>query len=253
MQIIQVILIFLMLFFHPAKGQDTIDSKQKVVKYDTQNDISPVQFDPQNIAEYRSERDFAYVKAQDQDNWWTRVKRWVNIRYEQFIHWLFGDYEANTIVAFLLRVLPYFIIGVIAGFIIWLFIRLNPGNYLLQEPEEPEVFLNEEEKIIKSQNIPRLIEEAISQGNFRLAIRYYYLQLLKELNNKGIIEYESQKTNADYLQEIRKEELRQPLRNIIRIYDFSWYGGFSITENNFQSVQRSFREMESRLKGNRNE
>lgn len=253
MQSILLLLICFTLSAFSGKEQDTIGGNREILRYDRETDLNPVVLDPEIVEDYRKDRDFAYLDTIDQDNWWTRFKRWLNIKYENFLNWLFGDYEANTVIAFLLKILPYFIIGAILGFVVWLFIRLDPGNTLLQDQEEPEVFLDEEEKIIRSQNIRLLIEKAIEQGNFRLAIRYYYLQLLKELNKKDFIHYESQKTNTEYLNEVKREDLRQPLKNLIRIYNFSWYGGFSISENHFRSAQQSFEEMENLLKENRNE
>lgn len=253
MKLFLVLTISLMLWPEISPAQDTISESPQNLQYDTGSSLNPVSFQPEKISQYKAEKAFDYLEIQEQDNWWTRLKRWVNTRYQQILEWLFGDYEANTILAFLLRVLPYLLIGALVGLIFWLFIRLDPGNTLLNESEKPEVFYNDEEKIVRSQNIPQLIEEAISQGNYRLAIRYYYLQLLKLLNDKEIIKYESQKTNSDYLNEIKKDHFRQPLKNLMRIYDFSWYGGFSISEGNFRSAQQSFLEMESLLKTGRDE
>ena len=44
------------------------------------------------------------------------------------MNWLFGDYEGNAILLFLVNYLPYLILVGIVGFIVWLFIKLNIGN-----------------------------------------------------------------------------------------------------------------------------
>lgn len=160
---------------------------------------------------------------------------------------MFGDYTANRLVAALLLILPYVLIAVIIGLIVWLFIRLNPGQSFIGEHETGSVSFNEEEEIVRSQDISSLIESAIAVGDYRLAVRYYYLQLLKNLNEKGLINYEFQKTNAEYLAEIRDDSFKPKVKRLMHLYDFIWYGSFSVTENDFLVAQNSFREVESSI------
>lgn len=246
---------FLLLFFCSSYGwtQDTLSESPKKIKYDTTTALEPLKFEEKQIGEYKTDKAFEYLNAAEKDTWWTRFKEWVNMRYHQILDWLFGDYEANTVLAFFLKLLPYILIAAIVGFVVWLFIRLNPGNYLLAAKEEPEVFLSEEEKIIKSENISDLIEQAIHNGDFRLAVRYYYLQLLRQLNAKDLIRYEFQKTDTEYLNELKKEHFRPELKKLMRIYDFIWYGSFPISENDFKKTQGFFLDFQTSLKTIQNE
>lgn len=82
----------------------------------------------------------------------------------------------------------------------------------MKEQQAPHVFLNEEENIVQSENIGELIASAVKDGDFRLAIRYYYLQLLRQLNQKELIKYEFQKTNSEYLNEIKADNLQLQLK-----------------------------------------
>ena len=230
--------LFFIIFFCSTFGwtQDTLSGSSKEINYDTNSSIELIKFEQQQISEYKNDKAFEYLNVANQDNWWTRFKDWVNMRYHQVLDWLFGDYEANTILAFFLNLLPYILIIAIIAFAVWLFIRLNPGEYLLATPEEPEVFLSEEEKIIKSENISDLIEQAIRDGDYRLAIRFYYLQLLRQLNARELIRYEFQKTDTEYLNELKKDDIRPELKKLMRIYDFIWYGSFPISEDDFKKT-----------------
>lgn len=247
--------LFILIFFCSSLGwtQDTLSERPKKLRYDTSSILEPLGFEEHQIDQYKSQRAFEYLNAAEKDTWWTRFKEWVNKRYHQILDWLFGDYQANTILAFFLKLLPYLLVMAIAAFGVWLFTRLNPGNYLLAPKEEPEVFLSEEEKIIKSENISDLIEKAIRDGDYRLAVRYYYLQLLRQLNAKELIHYEFQKTDTEYLNELRKEHFRPELKKLMRIYDFIWYGSFPISEDDFQKTQRSFQDFQTSLKTIENE
>ncbi|MGM1056220.1 MAG: DUF4129 domain-containing protein [Bacteroidota bacterium] len=247
--------LFMLLFFCSSFGwtQDTHSENPKKISYDTNSSIEPLEFEEQQINEYKTDKAFDYLNAIEKDNWWTRFKEWVTMRYHQILDWLFGDYEANTILAFFLKLLPYLLLMAIAAFAVWLFIRLNPGNYLLAPKEEPNVFLSEEEKIIKSENISDLIEKAIRDGDYRLAVRYYYLQLLRQLNAKKLIQYEFQKTDTEYLNELKKDDFRPELKKLMRIYDFIWYGSFPISENDFKKTQQFFLDFRTSLKTIQNE
>ena len=241
-------LIFILLYSPCFSGaQDTLIQSNNSLLYDSETSIERVQFDREQISEFKNDKAFDYLAEIENDSWWTRFKRWLSMKYNQLLQWLFGDYTANGVVAFLLLILPYILIAAIMAFVVWLFIRLNPGPSLIGDPETGTVTFNEEEEIVRSQDIPTLIDSAIQAGDYRLAVRYYYLQLLKHLNSKGLINYEFQKTNAEYLAEIRDDSYKSKLKRLMRLYDFIWYGSFNVTEKDFSVAQNSFREVESSI------
>lgn len=228
-------------------AQDSLDRESQKLVYDNETSLERIQFNRDQISEFKNDKAFDYLKEIENDSWYTRFKRWLSLKYQQLMQWLFGEYTANKLVAALLLILPYIFIGVIIGLIVWLFIRLNPGPSLIGSPETGGVSFNEEEEIVRSQDISTLIESAVRAGDYRLAVRYYYLQLLKHLNDKGLINYEFQKTNAEYLAEIRDDSFKPKVQKLIRLYDFIWYGNFSVTENDFLVAQNSFRQVESSI------
>lgn len=235
----------------PAQ-QDSLATPQ-AVQYETVKEVEPVVLDTAKLEDYRQLKAFDYLNDVEKDSWWTRFKKWLDMKYQQFLTWLFGEYEANSILTFLLKLLPYLFIAAILGLIIWLFVRLNPGASYLGEQEEPGVSFNDEEEIIQKADISKLIEEAIANGDYRLAVRYYYLRLLQQLDNNGIIKYEYQKTNADYLAEIKENELQNSVRRIIRLYNFIWYGNFAVSAEDFYRVQENFRSINTTLKSQSND
>lgn len=235
-----------------TKAQDSL-VLEKQVNYDTVSRLSPVHFDEATISEYKSEQAFSYIDEVHYDNWWSRLKTWIQMQYDQFKHWLLGGYSANAVLLLLLEILPYFILLLFLGFSLWLFSRLNPAMSLAEPAEEPSVLLYEEEKIINSEDISKLIKAAIQQKNYRLAVRFYYLQLLRQFSRQGFITYEFQKTNSEYLCEIKSERLKTKFKKLIRIYDFIWYGNFSLSETDFHTIQASFKELQAELNAVPNE
>lgn len=216
---------------------------QDSVKYDTATNLKPVYFDGKEIEELRSKKEFEYVNAEKKESWWTRFKRWLSLKYEQLFEWLFGDYQANSVLLFIFSILPYLILALVLGLIIWLFLKLNPGKAFLEQPESPQVFATEEEELIQSADLQKLIEEAVQNGQFRLAVRYYFLKSLKELDRAGLISYQYQKTDEDYSSEILQENLRNQFRKISRLYEYVWYGDFKVSEGDFRLAEKGFIQM----------
>ncbi|MDT0689050.1 DUF4129 domain-containing protein [Salegentibacter sp. F188] len=236
--------------FPQAEG--TTDSIAEI-KYDRTEDLKLITFNKAEIETYKSQEEFDYLDRIENDSWWTRFKRYINLKYEQFTNWLFGEYTPGGFLQFIITIFPYLILVLVLGFVFWLITRLDPGSSLLNSPAEPEVFLSEEEEIIQSKDISRLIDEAIANKQYRLAVRYYYLLNLKRLDETGIISYQLQKTNEDYSGEIQKESVKQQFRKITRLYDFIWYGDFKVSETDFRLAEKGFLQMNSVLENSANE
>ncbi len=148
---------------------------------------------------------------------------------------------------FLVKIIPYLIILGLIVFVIWLFFKLNIGAKLFKSKPQPEVFYTDEEEIIKSKNIPELIEKAILEKDFRLAVRYYYLLLLKKLSESEVIAYEFDKTNSDYIKEITQETICVHFIKATTVYDYIWYGNFEVSETDFKKAQNIFNTLENQI------
>ena len=94
------------------------------------------------------------------------------------------------------------------------------------------------------------IEQAIQSGNYSLAIRLYYLALIKELSLHNYITWQRNKTNRDYLREMRKHTLFEAFRNNTRIFERVFYGNISLQENDFKSIQPQFTDLLNKIKNN---
>ncbi|PTX43376.1 hypothetical protein C8P64_1903 [Christiangramia gaetbulicola] len=245
----RILVILLFLFFGNIYPQqkDSIAEK-KEIKYDRTEGLVPLEFDEDKISEFKTQEDFDYIDEVENESWWSRFKKWINAKYNQFISWLFGDYEPNSILAFFITILPWLLLLILLGLVIWLFSRLNPGGKILQKPKQSEVFLTEEEELVKSQDLPALITEAINNKQFRLAVRYYYLNELRKLDELKLIDYEYQKTNKDYSEEIKDAKIRDHFSEITKLYEFIWYGSFQVSETDFKLVEKGFSRMEQALK-----
>jgi len=99
------------------------------------------------------------------------------------------------------------------------------------------------EEHIEQIDFDQLLKEALQQKNYRLAVRYQYLKVLKLLSTKKIIEWHFEKTNQDYYQEIQPENLREGFQKVSYLYDYVWYGEFAIDESGYQRAENLFKEL----------
>ena len=85
-----------------------------------------------------------------------------------------------------------------------------------------------------------LLRNAIRSGNYRLAVRYLYLQALNKLAERKLIEMNSNKTNYEYVNEIRKHRFANEFASLTLQYEYVWYGEYPVDETLFDQIQNSF-------------
>jgi hypothetical protein len=85
-----------------------------------------------------------------------------------------------------------------------------------------------------------LLRNAIKSGNYRLAVRYLYLQSLKRLSEKKFIEINTNKTNYEYVTEIRKHKFANEFASLTLQYEYVWYGEYPVDERLFEQIQNGF-------------
>ena len=96
-------------------------------------------------------------------------------------------------------------------------------------------------------DFPVLIEQATRQGNYRLAVRYHYLQSLALLAMAGKIQLRDEKTNRQYLSELGTGETRNIFAGLVYGFEFVWYGEFVPDEMQYQRINEAFVEFQKSL------
>lgn len=202
------------------------------------------EFSSTNFSKYKNDKDFNYSEdlAKDEVSIFEQIFTWFGRQLLRFLEWLFGVEYANGIFASVLSAIPYLIAGIVLFLILKFFLKVNSKSIVNSVKNEAIVSFSEEEEVLKNGDILKLIEEAILQKKYRLAVRYSYLNTLKHLENKEHIVWEQQKTNEDYIKEIKSIDLKKSFVNLTRLYDFVWYGNFGINETEFVQIESDFKQ-----------
>lgn len=201
----------------------------------------------EDLETYKADDDFNYVEVKAEESFLDKVIRWFRNILRKFWESIFGVGTATGFLYFIFRILPYILLGVLIFLLIRFFLKVNSNRLIMKAREQGRVSITEEEQIIKNEDIPALIKEAIKQKNYRLAIRYYYLLSLKHLTENETISWQPQKTNEDYIKEIDKTNLKDGFKNITRIYDYVWYGEFGVDALKFEALKLPFENLNNSI------
>lgn len=104
-----------------------------------------------------------------------------------------------------------------------------------------------EEDIPDASAYDKLIAQAVTNGNYRLAIRYLYLQTLQKLSGSGILQFSADKTNYQYVTELRGKPYQNDFAAITLNYEYVWYGKFDISEDVYKRLSGEYRSFHQKI------
>lgn len=156
-----------------------------------------------------------------------------------FIERVFGITVSPFWSAFL-RYGVYVLIGVFAIYFLLRLLSNETASTVIGKSSKNRSQVSIQDTHIEEIDLDRMIREQMAGANYRGAIRYMYLNSLKKLSTAGSISWDYQKTNADYLSEIKDQELKEQFKNISYLYDHIWYGEFILDEKKFNEAAKVF-------------
>jgi hypothetical protein len=119
------------------------------------------------------------------------------------------------------------IIGLIGFILFQLFKLIETTDKTLELKESLSV---EEIQEIDSED---LLQKALDEGDYRTAIRMKFIIILQEFNKNDLIQWKEEKTNRDYLNELRQTNKYAFFREASSIYNLIWYGNHNITKEDY--------------------
>ena len=182
--------------------------------------------------------EFTYERKPRVKNQWDRFLEWLSNLLDNIFS--FGNSDSGWDVV-VVRILAFAVIG----FVVYLIVRaiLNKeGIWIFGRARKNIDIRDITEDNIHQMDFNRLIEETKKSGNYRLAVRYYFLWLLKKLSAREIIDWHRDKTNSDYLYEINNVALRKDFEYLSYVYDYSWYGEFPLDDRAFAKAEKAFQK-----------
>ena len=188
------------------------------------------------IENYKNDPDFNYDLTQaEAEDWITKIKNWIN----QQLANLFSSETYFTVMDYV-----YYGLMIIALILIIRgLIKADRRGLIFGKVNNKILTGTESEEDLSSTDFDELIRSAIETKNYKLAIRYLYLKSLYLLANQGIIELNDNKTNYQYLNEIKNSRIAKAFQDTTRLFEWAWYGEFPVDENILKSSQNEFKEL----------
>lgn len=210
---------------------------EKDIQIDSSN-IEQLRFKPSFKEKYDSD-DFVYEEKTKEENFWDRFKEWL----AEVLKNIFGITN-NRVAMNAVGILMQTIAVLVVLFVVYLIAKAilsKEGKWVFGKNSDRRI-LNYDaiERNLHSVDFEKLIKQSIQTGEKRLSIRYYYLWLLKKMSEKQIIEWDAEKTNSDYLYEIKSETFKKEFGYLSYLYNYIWYGEFELDEATFEKARKAF-------------
>ncbi|WP_341220549.1 hypothetical protein [Polaribacter atrinae] len=150
---------------------------------------------------------------------------------------------------FISTIFPFLLGAIIIFIVLKTFLGTDASfwNFKKSKKKVAKKLIYEDEDIHET-DIDGLLQNAIHNKEYRLAIRCYYLSVLKVLSDKKLIDYHKDKTNSEYLFEIENTTTRTEFSYLSYVYSYVWYGDFPIDETNFKLAENKYQSFKKSLK-----
>jgi len=235
-------LLFCLLFFivvlTPARGEYNALIEASVI--DSSN-IKPRQINSDFFTAYRTNPDFDYSSAlaRPAPTLWESIARWLIHRFRLSA----GYYKT---LSFLFKVFFWLLI---AGILIFAFSRFKFYKYFYTAADPPPKEFTVEDMDENVEDLNAAIQREFRNKNYRLALRYQFIKVLRELDENGMISYATEKTNIDYLSEIKSKSaaVSPVFELLINTYNAVWYGHYAISKADYNRYSGSFVQLNSLL------
>lgn len=204
----------------------------------TENTVYPKKFKENVPSRYKGE-DFNYTTTKPRMSVWEKLMK----KIVEILNSIFGETvftNSSNIAGMLVRLFAI----ILAGFLLYFIIKYligKDGNFLFGKKNK-KVDLKDEElhENIHEINFPESILKFEKSGDFRSAVRYQFLFVLKKLSDKKLIAWNPEKTNKDYVAELKAPHLKEEFFQLSYIFEYVWYGEFSISEESYQQFKTQY-------------
>ena len=213
----------------PVASAQKVDST--VVRYDSSAiAVRSVQADA--LAGYLNDPAFAYDReVHEAVTWWDRFKAWLKDK-------ILGPLEGvNTgpVVKWMLYAVAAF--GIF--FAITRLLQMDVAQVFSRKRTASIAFEDLVEDI-EGMDFDHLIAEATAARAYRRAVRLLYLKTLKRLTTENLIDWQRDKTNHEYIDELHRPDLRAAFAELTYLFEYIWYGDFPVDESGFERVRQRF-------------
>jgi len=202
---------------------ETRDSATLKLSEDTTS-VFNISYDVKTFKKFKDDKSFDYYKSNIQrftlSEFLQKKIRELWLKYFKF------DLSNKQVSTFL-----WIVSGVVLAIIIVILYFFKPAFFYVNKKKKIDFSI--ENMDVNELDFENLIQNAINHGQFSIAIRWKYIQMLKFLHDKELITWDSHKTVIEYVNEITKPELKPIFKEASQHFLYFRYGNFDATRENW--------------------
>lgn len=204
-------------------------------------------FDTTEINRYKTLDAFDYTEARSENspfiNWLKRIVRKLfgameppEVEEEQVNSWFSA-----------INILKYIVIILAAGLLAWFLLRSEFKSLIKKKNKSIDPVAGDLDITIQQDVLLTRLQEAIDKRDFRTAVRYKYLIILKQLNEDQYIKWKDYKLSSDYIEEITDPILQKEFRSLTEYFNYAWYGNYQVKADFFNKAVTHFDSIKSKI------
>ncbi len=205
-------------------------------------------FDEQELLELRKSDRYHYEQEAVQrkaPGIWELLKDWIESLLKKYGF----DHEPQTVQTFT-EIVVWVFVGV-ALLITSVFLFRNKHFVRLFRRSDPRS--DEAIEFLSytgsNSNLEAELQQAEQEANYPLALRFLYIRCLRILEDAMLIDYKKDKTNSEYLHELRLKTQYPYVEQLTYWFERVHYGEYQIDEQSYSACKALFSQMRQTLKG----
>ena len=217
--------------------------EEKDILSDTTVHINYIALSPDSVRAWKSNKRFAYMKNIDSllkkknQEEIDENNKALQQKPSRFFQMLFSS-----------NILQVIFWTIAIAFVVFILYKLFLSNGIFRK-SSASVPVNEvpvEELIKTAADYDKLLHQSIKLGDHRMAVRYLFLKTLALLSDKEYVHYSADKTNYQYVQEIRADK-KNDFASLVLNYEYVWYGNFPIKADTYTGIEKKFTAFNSTI------
>lgn len=156
----------------------------------------------------------------------------------------------NLNLSSLWQVILILVVITLLGLLVFLIVKQGwlSSNTSIKKDHEAPVALKDIEDRLHETDMEKALRLTLEAKDYRMAIRVYYLTIIKELSAKKWILWKRDKTNGQYVREVANKPNGQAFKQLTVSFDRVWYGNEPIEARHFEALSPSFKSFIDQLK-----
>ena len=184
------------------------------------------------LDKYLEDPDLDYDRSLQHDNlWWDRLMRWL----QRQLWKLFGNRVGGAVFGNL----HWVILGLAVLLLLWFF-RRNLLEGVFGIGAKPARQVTEMPENIEELDLDKLLRDAENGTDWRMALRYQWLKVLRKLVDEGRIKWQPRFTDADYLSQLKEPALRVTFSELSFLFKWVWYGDAPMDAERYRHLKPAF-------------